>query len=242
MTPGFLSARGVQLGGEFRFLTAGSHGQIEENFLPNDTIEHCDRAYIHVTRHHQPHAGTALRYRHCERQRQQLFQRLRGGRRDQTSVTFLERRAELLYYDDAWRIRAQLQNFQTIDTSVDAGDRPYSRVPRIQAYGLWPLFNSQFEFALDSEVTNFLREVGPAGVRVDLSPELRWSIRAAGYFFEPAVGYHFTQYDLQNASYGDPSTPTRTAPVRAPRHGTDIRAGRGRGGATHADAGAAPGL
>ncbi len=37
---------------------------------------------------------------------------------EQTSVTYLERRADLLYYDDAWRIRAQLQNFQTIDTSV----------------------------------------------------------------------------------------------------------------------------
>ena len=40
---------------------------------------------------------------------------------DQTSVTFLERRAEFLYYDDIWRIRAQAQNFQTIDTSIDAG-------------------------------------------------------------------------------------------------------------------------
>ena len=47
---------------------------------------------------------------------------------------------------------------------------------------------------------------------MDLSPEFRWSNRTAGYFFEPAVGYHFTQYDLQNAAYGDPSTPTRTLP------------------------------
>ncbi len=61
-------------------------------------------------------------------------------------------------------------------------------------------------------MTNFLREVGPAGVRLDLSPELRWSVRAPGYFIEPSVGYHYTQYDLQNASYGDPSTPTRTLP------------------------------
>ncbi len=37
---------------------------------------------------------------------------------DQTSVTYLERRADVLYYDDAWRIRGQLQNFQTIDTLV----------------------------------------------------------------------------------------------------------------------------
>ena len=89
---------------------------------------------------------------------------------------------------------------------------------RIRACREWkPLASGRFstvdfEFALDSEVTNFIREVGPAGVRLDLSPELRWADRAAGYFFIPAIGYHFTQYDLQYASVGDPSTPTLSLP------------------------------
>ena len=65
---------------------------------------------------------------------------------DQTSVTYLERRIDLLYYDEFWQIRAQLQNYQTIDISVPAvvGDdaRPYSRVPRIQANALYPLGNA----------------------------------------------------------------------------------------------------
>ena len=132
---------------------------------------------------------------------------------DQTSVTFLERRAEFLYYDDVWRIRAQLQNFQTIDTAIDAGDRPYSRVPRVEAYGLWPADRRHFEFAVSSEVTNFLREVG-ADRRAARTCRPSCAGRAArpGYFFEPVVGYHFTQYDLQNAASGDPSTPTRTLP------------------------------
>ncbi len=211
LTPGFLSARGGQIGGEFRFLTAGSHGQVEANFLPNDTIEHSDRAYIHVTDITDLRQGLRFDTDIASVSDSNYFENFGAGA-DQTSVTFLERRAELLYYDDAWRIRAQLQNFQTIDTSIDAGDRPYSRVPRLEAYGLWPILNSHFELLLDSEVTNFLREVGPAGVRLDLSPELRWSFRTPGYFIEPSVGYHYTQYDLQNASYGDPSTPTRTLP------------------------------
>jgi LPS-assembly protein len=210
LSPGFLSARGVQLGGEFRFLTASSHGQIEENFLPNDAIQHSDRAYFHFTDITNLAQGLRFDTDIASVSDSNYFSDFAVGA-DQTSVTYLERRAELLYYDDAWRIRAQLQNFQTIDTSIDAGDRPYSRVPRLQAYALYPLL-SHFEFALDSEVTNFLREVGPAGVRLDLSPELRWSTRTAGYFFEPAVGYHFTQYDLQNVPVGDPTQPTRTLP------------------------------
>ena len=211
LTPGYLSARGVQLSGEFRFLTAGSHGQIEENFLPNDALAHSDRAYVHLTDVTDLRPGLRFDADIASVSDSSYFENFGAGT-DQTSVTFLERRADLLYYDDAWRVRAQLQNFQTIDTSVDAGDRPYSRVPRVEAFGLWPILDSKFEFLLNSEATNFVREVGPAGVRVDFSPEIRWSNRTAGYFFEPAIGYHYTQYDLQNASYGEPSTPTRTVP------------------------------
>ncbi len=211
LTPGFLSARGVQLGGEFRFLTASSHGQIEENFLPDDKIEHDNRAYLHITDITNLAQGLRFDTDIASVSDSNYFEDFAVGA-EQTSVTFLERRAELLYYDDAWRIRAQLQNFQTIDTALDAGDRPYSRVPRIEAYGLWPLFDTHFVLALDSEATNFLREVGPAGVRLDLSPELRWSSRGPGYFFEPAVGYHVIQYDLQNAAVGNPSSPTLTVP------------------------------
>ena len=241
LTPGFLSARGVQLGGEFRFLTASSHGQIEENFLPDDKIEHDNRAYLHITDVTNLAQGLRFDTDIASVSDSNYFEDFAVGA-EQTSVTFLERRAELLYYDDAWRIRAQLQNFQTIDTALDAGDRPYSRVPRIEAYGLWPLFDTHFVLALDSEATNFLREVGPAGVRLDLSPELRWSSRGPGYFFEPAVGYHFIQYDLQNAAVGDPSSPTLTVPYARLDTGLIFERDAGSAGAAHPDTGAAHGL
>ena len=208
----------MQLGGEFRFLTASSHGQIEENFLPNDAIEHSDRAYVHFTDITNLAPGLRFDTDVASVSDSNYFCDFAVGA-DQTSVTFLERRAELLYYDDTWRIRAQLQNFQTIDTSIDAGDRPYSRVPRVEAYGLCPLFGD-LEFALSSEVTNFLREVGPTGVRADLSPELRWSSARPGYFFEPVVGYHFTQYDLQNAAVRRSEHAHAHAALREPRHRT----------------------
>jgi LPS-assembly protein len=122
-------------------------------------------------------------------------------------------------------VRGELQNFQTIDIALYDFERPYSRVPRIEAQGLLPLANTNFEFGLDAEATNFVHETvtdaltttgltvpTPTGVRVDLSPELRWSTREPGYYIEPAIGYHFTQYDLENAGVGLPSTPTRALP------------------------------
>ena len=210
-TPGILTARGVQLAEDFRYLTSNSHGQFDATFLPNDKQQHEDRSYIHYTDITDIRHGLRFDADVASVSDSNYFQSFAVGT-EQTSVTFLERRADLLYYDDAWRIRAQLQNFQTIDTSVTDIDRPYSRVPRIQANALYPIANSNFEFVFDSEAVNFLREIGPTGVRLNLSPEIRWSSRGPGYFFEPAVGYDFTQYDLQDAGLGLPSTPTRALP------------------------------
>jgi LPS-assembly protein len=227
LTPGLLSARGVQLAGQFRFLTANSRGKIDTTLLPGDSKAHSDRGYLRFTDITDLKTGMRLDTDIASVSDSRYFEDFAVGS-DQTSVTFLERRADLLYYDDAWRVRGELQNFQTIDTTVPTvcpigvslsaafcDQRPYSRVPRIQADALWPILGSQFEFALSGEAVNFLREVGPTGVRFNMAPELRWSSRGSGYFFEPAVGYDFTQYDLKNAAaigIGAPSTPTRTLP------------------------------
>jgi LPS-assembly protein len=231
LTPGFLSARGVQLAEQFRYLTAASHGQIDATFLPNDSQLHSNRDYFRFTDITDFKRGLRFDTDIASVSDSSYFEDFAVGS-DQTSVTFLERRADLLYYDDAWRVRAELQNFQTIDTSVQttctalelsqaplsAGpcdERPYSRVPRIQANALWPVPGTSVELALDSEIVNFLREIGPTGVRINAAPEIRWSSRGPGYFFDPAIGYDFTQYDLKNAAaigIGAPSTPTRALP------------------------------
>jgi LPS-assembly protein len=228
VTPGVLTARGVQLAGQFRFLTTSSHGQIDTTFLPDDSQTRSDRSYFHFTDITDFKQGMRFDADIASVSDSQYFEDFAVGS-DATSVTFLERRADVLYYDDIWRVRGELQNFQTIDilnvlTTCAAGvslaaaacdERPYSRVPRIQANALWPVDGTHFELALDSEIVNFLREIGPTGVRFNVSPEIRWSARGPGYFFEPAVGYDFTQYDLKNADAtgpNSPSTPTRALP------------------------------
>jgi LPS-assembly protein len=211
VTPGVLTARGVQLAENFRYLTAGSHGQLDATFLPDDKQLHENRSYLHYTDITDIQHGLRFDTDITNVSDSNYFQSFAVGT-EQTSVTYLERRADVLYYDDAWRIRGELQNFQTIDTAVVDSERPYSRVPRIQASALYPIENSNFEFAFDSEAVNFLRGVGPTGLRLNLSPEIRWSSRGPGYFFEPAVGYDFTQYDLHDAGLGLPSAPTRALP------------------------------
>ncbi len=217
LTPEILSSRGVELGSEFRFLTSNSHGQIEGTYLPHDEQTGTERGYFHVTDTTDFKAGLRGEIDIASVSDNSYFEDFGVGS-EQTSVTYLERRADIKYQDDYWRIEGELQNFETIDITVPANpypgidDRPYSSVPRVDAEGLFPLGATNFEFVVDSEAVNFLRDVGPSGVRFDVSPEFRWSDRAAGYFFEPAVGWHLTQYSLEDATPGDPGSPFRSVP------------------------------
>ncbi len=211
LTPKVLSARGVELAGEARYLNETSHSQFDGTYLPNDTETHSARSYFRLAEITDLSKRSRVDVNLAGVSDSNYFQDFAVGS-DQTSVTYLAREAEYLYRDDAWKVRAQLQNFQTIDISVDPIDRPYSRVPRIDADALWPLAGTRFEFSLHAAAVNFMRDIGPTGVRVDVSPQLQWSERTAGYFFVPAVGWHYTQYDLSNAAPGDPSAPLRTVP------------------------------
>lgn len=211
LTPGYMSARGVDLSGQYRYLTETSHGQIDATFLPEDSQTQASRHYLRYTDQTDLNAHNRINVDVANVSDSNYFQDFAVGSAE-TSVTFLQRRADYRYRDSVWSVDAQFQNFQTIDISLPADQRPYSRVPQIDAAALWPIADSGLQFALNSETVEFLRGVGPTGLRLNLSPELRWSKRAAGYFFVPAVGWNFTQYDLRNTPTGGSSTPTLALP------------------------------
>ena len=136
------------------------------------------------------------------------------------------------------------RTFRPSTPAIDAGDRPvFARTARRRRTRLCPLFGHNFEFALSTARSSIscARSVRPECAS-NVSPELRWASRGPGYFFEPAVGYHFTQYDLQNAAVGDPEHADPGAAVREPGHRTDLRARCGLAGTAHADPRAAPRL
>ena len=117
---------------------------------------------------------------------------------------------------------AQLQNFQTIDTSVpDAGDRGPTRACRaFEANALWPMPGSEFRVRVRQRSHQFPARRRAHRRALELVAGNPLVEPRAGYFFEPAVGYDFTQYDLQNAAAGGDasSTPTRTAALCAAGH------------------------
>lgn len=211
-TPRLLSDRGVQLGTEFRYLTERQHGQVQLDFLPNDRVADRDRLYVEWK--HTADFTDAWRARVDAgyASDSNYFEDF-GFDPAGTSITYVERRMSFEYLDRTWSLLAELQNYQTIDQTIEDTARPYSSVPRITARGDWPRGWLGLAYSIDAEAVNFMRDVGTQGLRFDLQPEVSLPLARPGMFLKPALSWRYTGYMLEDRNPGEPNDPERTAPI-----------------------------
>jgi LPS-assembly protein len=212
LEPTWLSQRGLELGGNFRYLTDQSRGRIDGRFLPSDQKADRDRGYVRLR--HLTDFTNSLRLSASleDASDSQYFEDFARGP-EGTSITYLERRIALQYLGSGWRASALLQNYQTIDQTIGESDRPYSRVPQLVFDGAWPVAAAGLAAGISGELVHFERDYGVVGTRFDAEPTISWPIHAAGYFFEPSAGYRYTAYQLDGVAPGESRSPWRGAPI-----------------------------
>jgi LPS-assembly protein len=222
LTPTYYTRRGIDIGGDARYMTDDQHGELMWQFLPYDAqatgegLSNHDRSFVHLTQTTElpddfrvtidaANAGDSL-----------YFQDFGEGP-EGTSVADLERTAALSYRDENWRLLAQVQQYQTLDAIeqvLDPTERPYARLPQIVAdsdFVLGPA--GLLHYGFDSEVVNFDRGIGVTGWRLDLRPNATLHFEGPGYFVRPGVAYEFTQYSLSDTAIGQPDSPRRAMPT-----------------------------
>lgn len=213
LTPFLLSRRGFGLGAEYRYLTERSRGDLDTRFLPGDDLASRDRWLGTLV--HRTDLGERLRIdaNLAEASDTRYFEDFGLGP-DGTSITFLDRHIHLAWLGQGWRFDGRLQDFQTIDLTVDPLSRPYSRLPQLAFTGLWPA-PSGLEASLDAETTWFERDAGVTGLRADVMPRIAWPARGPGYHFEPSAAWRATAYELTDLDPTADDTPDRLAPILA---------------------------
>jgi LPS-assembly protein len=214
--PVYYGKRGVDLAGELRYLTRRQRGTLDFNFLPGDDIEGIDRTRVRLQHVAELPGDWRFRIDATDVGDSSYFEDFAHGP-EGTSVPFTERIAEASYRNEHWNVRAQVQDFQTIDEDLAAEDRPYARTPRVLATGDWATGDwakgfGAIDYGFDAEFVNFERNLGVTGWRMDIAPRagLDWS--APGFFVRPSAGYRYTQYSLKNEAPGTESSPTRSLP------------------------------
>jgi LPS-assembly protein len=222
LTPTYYTRRGIDIGGDARYMTDDQHGELIWHFLPYDAqatgegLNNHDRSFVHLTQTTDLPDDFRLSIDAANAGDSLYFQDFGQGP-EGTSVAYLERTAALSYRDENWRLLAQVQQYQTLDAIekvLDPAERPYARVPQIVAdsdFVVGPA--GLLHYGFDSEVVNFDRGIGVTGWRVDLRPDATLHFEGPGYFVRPGIAYEFTQYSLSDTTIGQSDSPRRALPT-----------------------------
>jgi len=222
LTPTYYTRRGIDLGGDVRYMTDDQHGELIWHFLPYDAqaagegLDSPQRSFVHLTQTTELPDDFRLDIDAANVGDPLYFQDFATGP-EGTSVAYLDRSAALSYRDQNWRLSAQFQQYQTLDAIeqlLDPTQRPYARLPQIVAdsdFVVGPA--SILHYGFDSEVVNFDRDIGVTGWRLDLRPDATLHFEGPGYFVRPGVAYEITEYSLDNTAPGQDRNPRRSLPT-----------------------------
>jgi LPS-assembly protein len=145
------SRRGIDLGGDGRWLTSDQSGELLWHFLPadrafrseltdadetyestsaaesNGTSASTDRSFVQLKDTFELPAAWRLHVEAASVSDTLYFQDFGSGP-EGTSITFLQRLLELTYADDSWRLGVQAQQYQTVDLTLHRSDGPFSPI------------------------------------------------------------------------------------------------------------------
>jgi LPS-assembly protein len=219
LTPRVLTDSGLMLIGEFRHLSRNSQSEVNAEFLPSDNEFDDKNRNLIGLKHEHRFAGTGRFSLNYNRVSDKEYFEDFGNSLGVTSTRFLEQIAIASYSGRWWNARTRLQNYQSVDRTIDATSRPYKRLPQINFNAYSPGGNNKLNYRISSEYTYFDRgdnDVNLAdnvtGSRLDLTPSISYPYRTASTFLTPKVSLRYTQYALSNTSTFE-SSPSRVLPV-----------------------------
>ena len=228
ITPRWLSKRGLMLGGEFRYLTERSRGNLEGTYLHSDQIDAQsqvagdDRSMISWQ-----HNTLLNRHWYLEADLNNVSDKYYlsdfGDSIDATSISLLASRAGAYGRGKFWSASLSAESWQIASPLLNDGDEPYRRLPRLQASGWRPLAR-WFEAGLSLEAVRFSHEdfgtLNPGkydgGNRLDVQPWIRFPFGGSAWFVTPQLAWRYTRYDGldgQPVESGAAASATRSLPI-----------------------------
>lgn len=210
LSPRFMALRGLQLGGEFRYLTKNYAGTSSLEWMPKDDQTGGARAAASI-QHQQtfmPGFSGALNFNRVSDG--QYFEDL------STNITNISRanlvqEGSLTYAAGGWwNVMGRMQSFQTL-----SGDKPYRRLPQVLVNANRPqsFFGTAFSFLGDYTHFDVPEDNRAKGSRTVLYPQLALPLETTYFSVTPKIGVHHTQYDLDTPVSSGNTSLSRTLPI-----------------------------
>ncbi|MFM9834815.1 MAG: LPS-assembly protein LptD [Methylophilaceae bacterium] len=212
----YLSRRGLQLQGEFRYLGENYSGIDSLEYLDNDSQKDTRRYYANLSHSHDFGSGWSAGF-NLEKVSDDEFFADMSTRIINTSRVNLPQEGRLDYVGDVWRFNALVQKYQTLDKL----SFPYQRLPQLTltANKDWDYLTTD----LYSEYAYFDRNerapIAATGSRLTLYPSVSVPFTQPYGFITPKFGVHSTFYSLKDNNFSvnglnvSNNTDSRTLPI-----------------------------
>ncbi len=214
LTPKIFTKRGLQLGGEFRYVEPHYLGQFDAEFLPSDQSAKSDR-FLAKLNHVQNFDNFSLKNWvaaiNVQKVSDDSYFRDLSTRIANTSQTNLPRDFLLSHSGAYGNFTARHLSYQTLQDPVVPIIAPYRLAPSF-TFNTEPIVAAGFGFNAVTEFTDFRHPTLVNGKRLLIYPSVSYPMVRSYGFLTPKLGYHFTKYRLGDNDAGFEAK-TRTLPI-----------------------------
>ena len=222
LDPRIYSERGAMLAGEFRYLTPGSLGQLNVEYVPNDHGESDgladtqgdSRYLVKFSDRTQLWKGWQFvgSYNHAS-DSSYLYDY--GDALSHAAVYTLGSNAAIVGGGKWWNASFGGTIYQNVNPFVTDSGLPYKQLPYANFSMNVPL-SRWLEFGMDSSAVAFRKTGFVDGQREDLYPYLAADFGTSAWFVRPRLAYRYTAYqlgsDYRDYGYGGPLGSGATTP------------------------------
>ncbi len=206
ITPRVMTKRGVQIGGQGRYLFGSAQGEASVEYLHNDRVTGTNR-YALASRHTQnlDFVPGLVGFWNLNKVSDDTYFADLSDRVGLTSQTTLPREGGFGYTNGPWQVLARAQGFQTLQDPTAPQPIPYNRVPQALVT-LQDVDWKGLTFAGAGEYAYFRQPTLTTGQRVFAWPTVAWERRDAAWSVTARTGAHVRQYDLNEKRPDVPAT------------------------------------
>jgi len=216
-TPRLMTKRGLQLGGQARYLFESAVGEVNGEVLPNDDVTDTTR-WGFSWRHNQQVAPWLAGYFNYNRVSDAKYFADFADRIAITSQKTLPQEAGAVANYGPWSVLARALRFQTLQDPAAPIVPPYNMLPQIRV-GYQETDWAGVGLGGTGEFTRFEQSsLAPTGHRAFVYPTVRWTQQGSAWFVTARAGAHLRQYDLDRPT---PAVPDRHPGVAVPINSID---------------------
>ena len=215
LMPRYMEKRGLQLGGDFRYLQPAYRGTLAAEILPNDKASQLTRSAVSLTHTYQ--SGPLGAGLNINRVSDDNYYRDLSTRINLTSQAYLLRDGYLSYGGPWWGtggygVTARVQGFQTLQDPLNPIPNPYERRPQLTLGASRADFHG-LDVNVAGEYVDFTHPTNVTARRAIFYPSVTLPLVGPGAYLTPKLGYHMTHYDLSNTTPDMQDKLRRTLPV-----------------------------